>query len=157
MIKVLPTQPGRYLAGGTACSHGLQRQHRHQAQRLLPRRDAPNCRGELLPKWLGAAPSHPPSAIHLRCRDKTLEKTLTKKGLRQRLPAATWQAEPSRSSNPPMSPADHPVMLLPSCLSLPFCQRNLDHTPCQQGPGQCWHDTMTMDTYLLSSGHSALN
>lgn len=52
MIKVLPTQPGRYLAGGTACSHGLQRQHRHQAQRLLQRRDAPNCTGEPLPKWL---------------------------------------------------------------------------------------------------------
>lgn len=60
MIKVLPTQPGRYLAGGTACSHGLQRQHRHQAQCRLERRDTPNCAGKPLPKSF-AGSSLPPS------------------------------------------------------------------------------------------------
>lgn len=62
---------------------------------------------------LQAAPSHPPSGIHLRCRDETLEKTLAKRGLRQRLPATTWQASLSRSSNPPMSPKGHSMMLFP--------------------------------------------
>lgn len=105
---------------------------------------------------LQAAPSRPPSGIHLKCRDKTLEKTLTKKGPRQRLPATTWQAALSRSSNPPMSSKDHPVTLFPSCLSLPVCKRNSDHTPSnphQQGPAQCWHDTMTMDKHLLPILH----
>lgn len=105
---------------------------------------------------LQAAPSRPPSGIHLRCRDKTLEKTLTKKGPRQCLPATTWQAALSRSSNPPMSPKDHPVTLFPRCLSLPVCKRNSDHTPSnphQQGPAQCWHDTMTMDKHLLPILH----
>lgn len=60
MIKVLPTQPGRYLAEGTACSHGLQRQRRHQAQRRLQRRNTPNYMGEPLPKSF-AGSSLPPS------------------------------------------------------------------------------------------------
>lgn len=65
MIKVLPTQPGRYLAGGAVCSHGLQRQHRHQPQRRLQRRDAPHGAGKPLPNRLQAAPSRPPSGTHL--------------------------------------------------------------------------------------------
>lgn len=71
---------------------------------------------------LQAAPSHPPSGIHLRCRDETLKKTLAKRGLRQRLPATTWQTSLSRSSNPPMSPKGHSMTLFPpppGCLSLP--------------------------------------
>lgn len=62
---------------------------------------------------LQAAPSRPPSGIHLRYRDKTLEKTLVKRALRQRLPATTWQALLSRSSNPPISPKDYPMTLFP--------------------------------------------
>lgn len=65
MIKVLPTQPGRYLAGGAVCSHGLQRQHRHQPQRRLQRRDAPHGAGKPLPNRLQAAPSRPPSGTQL--------------------------------------------------------------------------------------------
>lgn len=154
MIKVLPTQPGRYLAAGTACSHGLQRQRRHQAQRLLQRRDTPNCMGEPLPKWLTGSSLPPsfwnPSEMQERDPGEDLDQERP-----EAAPAATtWQAALGKSSNPPISPKDHPVMLFTSCLSLPFCQRNCDHTPGnphQQGPGQCWHDPMSMDEHLLSS------
>lgn len=68
------------------------------------------------------------------------------------VPASCLMASSTQqSSNPPMLPKDHPLTLFPSCLSLPFCQRNHDHTPHQQRTGQCWHDTMTMDQQLLSS------
>lgn len=104
---------------------------------------------------LQAAPSHPPSGIHLRCRDETLEKTLAKRGLRQRLPATTWQASLSRSSNPPMSPKGHSMMLFPppGCLSLPICKRDSDHIPSnapQGGLGQHLHGTTTIGKRLPS-------
>lgn len=104
---------------------------------------------------LQAAPACSPSGIHLRCRDETLEKTLAKRGLRQHLPATTWQVSPSTSSNSPMSPKGHPMTLFPrpGCLSLPICKKDSECNPSnspQRGPGQGWHSTTTMGKHLPS-------
>lgn len=71
MIKVLPTQPGRYLAAGAVCTHGLQRQCRHKTRRWLQRRCSKLSTKIFAKSFAGSSllPSfwHPAGPAKLRC------------------------------------------------------------------------------------------
>lgn len=104
---------------------------------------------------LQAAPSCPPSGIHLRCRDKTLEKILAESGQRQCLPATTGQVF-SRSSTPPMPPKGHPHDALPlqAASIYPSAEATAIISQATQpkgAAGQCSHGPTTMGRCLPPS------